>query len=140
MKGQVSPIFKKVGDFVKEMKTFLGRDSILNAPDLTTEDVEVPEWGGWVRVRALSGKERDIFEASVTGTHKKNKRMNLDNVRARLVQMTIVGEDGQPLFKRSDIEALGKKSAAALDRVFEVATRLSGISEADVDELTENFD
>jgi len=138
--GEVSPIFKKVGDFVKEMKTFLGRDSILNAPDLTTEDVEVPEWGGWVRVRALSGKERDIFEASVTGTHKKNKRMNLDNVRARLVQMTIVGEDGQPLFKRSDIEALGKKSAAALDRVFEVATRLSGISEADVDELTENFD
>lgn len=121
-------------------KTFLGRDSILSVPDLTTEDVEVPEWGGWVRVRALSGKERDIFEASVTGTHKKNKRMNLDNVRARLVQMTIVGEDGQPLFKRADVEALGKKNAAALDRVFEVATRLSGISEADVDELTENFD
>ena len=39
---------------------------------------------------------------------------------------------------RTQIDALGAKSAAPLDRCFEVAQRLSGISEADVEELTKN--
>jgi hypothetical protein len=36
------------------------------------------------------------------------------------------------------VEALGKKSAAALNRVFEVAQRLSGITDDDVEELAKN--
>ena len=38
----------------------------------------------------------------------------------------------------ADMEALGEKSAAALQRVFDVARRLSGMSESDVEELTKN--
>jgi hypothetical protein len=37
-----------------------------------------------------------------------------------------------------DINTLGQKSAAALDRVYEVAARLSKISKEDVDELAKN--
>lgn len=117
----------------------LSRDQILKAQDLATEDVNVPEWGGMVRVKGLSGTERDRFEASFIGENTKNKRRNLANLRARLVALTVVDKEGKPLFRPNDVEALGQKSAAALDRVFDVAVRLAGMRDEDVDELTENF-
>ena len=37
----------------------LSKDDILGVEDLSTEDVEVPEWGGMVTLRELKGSERD---------------------------------------------------------------------------------
>jgi len=118
---------------------FLSREDILQKQDISYEDVEVPEWGGTVRVKAMNGTERDEFESSMlqnAGT--KAQAMNTRNIRAKLVCKTCVGEDLKPLFTVADIEVLGKKSAAALDRVYEVASRLSKVSEADVEELVKN--
>lgn len=119
----------------------LTRDQILAAPEAAAvvEDVEVPEWGGVVRVRALSGWERDRFEESLTVRRGKKIQVSMANVRARLTALCCVGEDGKSLFRESDIEALGKKSAAALDRVFGVAQRLAGIGDQDLEEMTGNF-
>ena len=39
--------------------SLLSAAEILAADDLPTEDVEVSEWNGTVRVRALTGAERD---------------------------------------------------------------------------------
>jgi hypothetical protein len=119
--------------------TLLTRDQILAADDITTEDVEVPEWGGTVRVRGMSGTERDAFEAASLKGKGKNRDVNLANLRARLVAASIVDEQGQKLFDARDVAALGRKSAAALGRVFDVAQRLAGLSDEDVDELTEDF-
>ncbi len=52
----------------------LTKDDILGADDLATEDVEVPEWGGCVRVRALTGTERDAFEAAMFRMPKPGKK------------------------------------------------------------------
>ena len=122
------------------VKSLLSREAILAAEDRVVEEVEVPEWGGLVRVKGLSGTERDQFEASVAERKGKKTRMNLANIRARLVQRCVIGEDDKPLFKPNDVTALGAKSAAALDRVFEVAMRLSGMRDEDIEELTENLD
>ena len=120
------------------MKT-LGRDAILGADDLETEEVEVPEWKGTVRVRSLTGKERDRFEAGTLGDRAKgNGAMNLVNLRARLVVEACVNEKGEQLFEASDVEKVGDKNAAALCRVFDVAKRLAGISDDDVEELAKN--
>jgi hypothetical protein len=120
----------------------LSRDDILKATALPTEEVEVPEWGGMVLVRALSGRERDEFEASMVAQRGEGKNMTLvpdtANVRAKLAAWCITGEDGKPYFTQRDVHALGELSGAALDRVFEVAQRLSGLSEADVEELAGN--
>lgn len=119
----------------------LSRDQILQADDLTVEIVEVPEWGGEVKVRALTGRERDQLEASVTRTNAKGDMigMNLDNLRARLCAMALINGDGELLFTtKADILALGGKSGIVLNRVFEVAQRLSGITAEDVDKLTKN--
>lgn len=117
--------------------TLLSRDQILSADDLTHEDLPVPEWGGTVRVRSLTGTERDAFEVSVSPDGKKT---NLANVRARLVAKTVVDEQGNALFTDTDVIKLGLKNAAALNRVWDVARKLSGLTEDDVKELVEDFD
>jgi len=113
----------------------LTKDQILNSDDLVKELVTVPEWGGDVYVRTLTGTERDLFESKIMG---KNGGVNMQDLRARLCSLTITGEDGERLFEESDIKALGKKSAKALSRVFNVAQELNKISDDDVEELTKN--
>lgn len=108
----------------------LSRDAILAASDLPTETVPVPEWGGDVIVRALTGAERDEYEVAM-GDALRAKTGGSINMRARLVAMTLVDESGQRLFNHeTHVVRLGDKSGRALDRVFEVAQRLSGIGPA----------
>ena len=117
------------------MGSYLTRDAILAAASLKTEDVKVPEWGGTIRVRELTGRERDEWEASLAVQRGKQMVPDVANMRAKLAARCIIGEDGEPLFTQSDVHALGDLSAAALDRVFEVASRLSGLNEKDLEDL-----
>jgi hypothetical protein len=118
---------------------YLTKQQILDAQDLETKEVEVPEWGGTVLVKTMTGVERDAFESSVVKGKGKNTTVNMANIRAKLVAASIVDQDGQRLFDDQDVQALGKKSAAALDRVFGVAQKLSKISQDDVEELAKNL-
>jgi|SRR5690554_5882572 len=118
----------------------LSRDDILKASDIETREVDVPEWGGKVYVRGLTGSERDAYEASLVQFRGKQRVPDLANARAKLVVRCIVDEEGNRVFTDADANALGKKSGAVLDRLFEVASKLSGLSDKDVDELVGNFD
>lgn len=111
------------------------RDLILKSDDKKSVSVEVPEWGVTVHVRVMSGLARDRFD-SLLGTMSKNK--NLDNIRAALTAFTACDENGAEIFKPEDIEELGQKSSAALDRIFAVAQRINCLSEQDIDELKKN--
>lgn len=106
----------------------LSRDQILDAADLKTEEVQVPEWGGSVLVRGLNGTERDAYENGLIRMEGQSAKSNLLNMRAKLVALCLVDEKGGRLFADTDIRALGRKSAAALERVYEVAARLSGLA------------
>lgn len=121
------------------MAKLLTKEQILDAQDLETREVEVPEWGGVVLVKGMTGVERDDFEAQMIVGKGKNTTVNMKNVRAKLVAASVVDEDGQRLFTDQDVQALGKKSAAALDRVFAVAQRLSKIGKDDIEELAKNL-
>lgn len=116
----------------------LSKDQILNANDYEYEDIEVKEWGGTVRVRTMSGTERDNFEASVFESKGKDTKVNFKNFRAKLCAMTIVNEENMRMFTDSEVDDLGKKSAKALDKVFNVAQKLNGIGAKEVEELTKN--
>jgi hypothetical protein len=120
---------------------YLSADDILGADDLQREAVSVPEWGGTVLVQGMSGTDRDRFEAAMLNANMNgvDKDKALDRYRARLAAYCLVDENGKRLF-RSDAEVnrLGLKSAQALTRVVDVATRLSGLNDEDVEELTGN--
>ena len=120
------------------MGKLLTRDQILRAPDIQEETVAVPEWGGNVLVRGMTGAERDAFEASVITGRGANRQVNLQNIRAKLVARSVVDEAGAQIFTEADIEALGGKSALALERLFDVASRLSGIGAVELEELAKN--
>lgn len=125
----------------------LGRDEILTADDIQYEIVEVPEWSrpgsklaARVRVKALAAIERDDFERSliIVSADGKKTRNDFSNMRAKLCSRAIVDKNGKRIFQDSDVLALGAKSAAALDRVFEVASRLAKISKEDIEEAKGN--
>ena len=120
-----------------EKRTILSKDSILTADDLPTEAVEVEEWGGWVLIRTLTGRERDRLEADMLAG-KNGQAIDLDNVRARLIVAAAVDEEGKQLFQPAEIAELGEKSGAALSRVASVAQRLSGMSTDDIKDLAKN--
>lgn len=117
----------------------LKREDILQADDIKRQLVNLPEWGGDVYVKGMTGAERDKFEGSLIIMRGKDKEMNMTNIRAKLASMTICDDKGKRLFNENDVQALSQKSAAALQRVFAVAQKLSGISDDDVEELAEEL-
>jgi hypothetical protein len=117
----------------------LGKDQIFGADDITTQVLPVPEWGGEVMVRGLTGHERDAWEQSMTVRKGRKVEMDTTDFRARLVVLCVVDEKGQRLFHDGDVHQLASKSGAALDRIYTVAAELSGISEKDVEDLTKDF-
>lgn len=117
----------------------LGRADILAATqDLVTETVPVPEWGGSVLVRSMTGADRDAFEATLVVEKDGKRSADLTSMRAKLVAMTVVDENGLRLFSAEDVPALNVRSATALERVFQVAQRLSGIGAEAVKEAEKN--
>ena len=117
----------------------LTKEQILAAADRPYEEVSVPEWGGAVRVRSMSGADRDDYEQWMANLNRAGGSLLLPNVRARLVALSAVGGDGARLFAEADIEALGAKSARALDRVFAAAKRVNGIGADEIEALEKNF-
>lgn len=120
----------------------LGREAILNAQDTDYEEVPVPEWepDGVVRLRSITGTQRDSYEAGLVDQRGRDQKMNLRNARTKLIVLCAVDEEGRLLFTADDINALGRKNAAPLDRLFDACQRLAGMSAKDVKELTEGFD
>jgi hypothetical protein len=120
------------------MGKVLGRDDILAVSDLETEVVDVPEWGGKVTVRGLTGDERDSYEQSIVVMKGNQVFPKSQGARARLVALSVVDAEGKRMFSDSDVHALGRKSAGALQRIYDVARRLSGLTEGEVEELVGN--
>lgn len=116
----------------------LTRDQIIACQDIKTEEVQVPEWGGSVLVRGLTGEERDAYEATLMQLRGTDAKLNLANARAKLVARSVVDDAGNLLFSDRDVAQLAKKGAAALQHIFDVAQRLSGLTKSDLDDLTKN--
>ncbi len=104
----------------------LSRDQILGAVDFNFVDVEVPQWGGSVRLRGLSAAERDEFEASL------GVSQDLVNMRARLVVNCLVDENGDKLFKSTEAKELGKKNGQVINMLFDEVRKLSGMADEDL--------
>jgi hypothetical protein len=116
----------------------LTAEAILGQEDLPKQRVIVPEWKGCVWVRSITGEERDAFEVGMVEQRGPDRVTNMRNVRARLVALCACDAEGKRIFTDQQAEALGRKNARALERLFVVARRLNGILTADVAELVGN--
>ena len=120
----------------------LSKEQITAADDRQWEDVDVPEWGGTVRVLGMSGTERNAYQSSlvVLGPNGSVQRMNMADQLAKLVAKSVVGEDFERLFNDNEVKELGKKNGAVLERIGQVAQRLSGLRKEDVEAKAGNSD
>lgn len=120
-----------------ELPDITDGQQILSKVDLVTEAVPCPEWGCTVYVRVMDGTARDAFDAGNLIIGDDNKmEPNFANMRARLCALTMCRKDGTLLFGVDDVEAIGGKSAVALERVYTVARRLNKLNKEDTDFFT----
>ena len=110
------------------MQILTKSDILADREDIPFEVVEVPEWGGAVRVRGLTAAERDRYEASLVKLSKRGDvQQTSENAKGRLAALGICDERGGRIFSDDDARSLGDKSAKALSRVCDVIARLSGM-------------
>ncbi len=114
------------------------RETILASDDLPRESINVPEWGMDLHIRTLTGAEREDFENVVQHASAGKGGMDLRGLKIKLVLSTLCTEDGELVFDSTDQLLLNGKSASAIDRIFQVSQRLSGLTNEDADEMVEN--
>lgn len=117
----------------------LSRDEIFSkAEQLKKREVNIPEWGGTVFVRELTGLERDAWELSNARAQEKGRLVDGRSIRAKLIAKVVVDEKGDHVFSDNDVVRLGKTGAKALDRIYDVAVELSGLREDAAEEVAKN--
>ena len=116
----------------------LNKESILAANDSRIETVDVPEWGGVVRVKTMTGTERDAFDQMVLEGRGSDKAANIRNFRSKICVCCICDGDGNRLFANGDVDIVGKKSSIVLDRISESASKLNALGRKDIEELEKN--
>jgi hypothetical protein len=96
----------------------------------------VPELGGAVYVRGMSGKERDKFEEGLRIKKGKHAgQSDLRNFRAQLAVKVIVDEHGERILNDGDVDIIGKLPAGVLDRILAKCNELSGKAEEEIEDL-----
>lgn len=118
----------------------LNRNQILAASDVQIERVSVPEWGGDVCIRVLSGSQRDKLDAFVTRNMTKEGTLkDPSGLRVLICTLACCDEAGKPLFKADDAAELAEKSSAVLDRIVKAASALNGLGDAAIEVARENL-
>ena len=114
----------------------LSKSALVGATVLPVEEVPVPELDGTVWVRGMSGTERDAFESGLWIGKGRHRQINTQNLRARLLAYCVQESSaGGRMFNDAEVDAIGRIRVDVLQRLFNVAQRLSGISDEDVEEL-----
>ncbi|WP_405710111.1 hypothetical protein OG264_16110 [Streptomyces xanthophaeus] len=114
----------------------LTRAQIDAADDRTWEDIEVPEWGGSVRILGLSGTERDAYQASMVrmGSQGNVTGVNLADTSARLLAKCLVDESFQRLYTDKEVKEIGAKDGKVIKTLFAEAQRISGLGKGAVED------
>jgi hypothetical protein len=109
------------------------RDKILAVQnDTPSELVKIKEWDVEVMVRGFTLGAKDNFLAAIINPETKQADLRAFNVGI-LVGTAFDPESGEKLFTESDIPILKEKSAAVVQRLVDVGTRLSGLSDEAVE-------
>lgn len=117
----------------------LTRDQLLDAAkkaQIERDRLFVPELGGDIWVRGMSGIERDKFEEGLRIRRgRRAGQSDLRNFRAQLAVRVIVDESGNRILNDLDADIFGKVPAGVLDRIIARCTELSGKAAEDIDDM-----
>lgn len=122
------------------MTKILTAAEILGADDLKTTDIACPEWGGVVRLRAMSaldrvrilGKRTEVIAAALKSKDADpSVAISLDkmfDMQVEMIAACAISESGDKLFSEDEVAKLGGKNPEVLDRLGNAAAEISGLS------------
>lgn len=108
------------------------REQILGRQPGRFHVVEVPEWGGDVRLKALSVRDRAIIETEFVRLGRLAREQSPDyvsamrNMQLQLVALSVVDEAGAHQFTLDDVDQLSHQEPEAIGRLSDAATLLNG--------------
>lgn len=103
------------------------RDRILNAEDLGSEIVYIPEWDVKVEVRAMTVAQQQTLIAKV---RKPNGDLNSELLAVEtIIAACFDPETGERVFDDADRDVLRTKSASAFSRLLAASNRAAGMED-----------
>jgi hypothetical protein len=97
--------------------------------------VVVPGWGT-IHVAKFTARDRDRFEEIVTGGIP--GKVNLRNVRAQVVTLLAVNEDGTRMFQDGDADAIGELDSDSVQMIIDAGFRLNGLNTDSLEDSVKN--
>jgi hypothetical protein len=120
-----------MADQAETPRVFLDRITLLSRIDQQREEVEVPEWGSYVRIGSWSAATRWRIAREVQRQQAEGPDARGDLITL-VAALSVVDEHGKRMFSDEDLAALGQRNARALQRIFDAAMSLNGMSEVAV--------
>ncbi len=120
------------------------KDRIKDHNDTKWEAVPIPEWGEGVvlYVRNTTHEEKIQWELSLASKTRDGKvKTSLQQAQYKMVSLVTFEQEGgtTPFFTPGDWQWVKGKGSGPIQKLFDTAIRLSGVSNTDVDELFENL-
>lgn len=113
---------------------------ILQAQDIATKEIEVPEWGGNILIKQLSRGQQDEYLKRQFGarmrqdTKAKTQELDLSNMYghdAFLLVCAVCDDNAKPIFTAAQIDALKQKNGEVIGRIAKEILQFSGMVEDD---------
>jgi len=118
----------------KASPNVLSINDIINAEDCEMIEADVPEWGGIVFLKVLTGKERESLFAKVNAAKNEGKYFSPD-----LVAMCLCDQTGEGLCRtEGTIKAIRGKSSIVIERLAQIAVELNGLGDDAVENAAKN--
>ena len=113
----------------------LSADDIWAAKDIEEREVDVPQWGGAVRIKTFSKKQAEAMRKRATVKDRVGNE-SLDNAMLEALLFT----EGviEPKFALDDYDRVQEKSAVAVGTVLKAIMDASGLSQLAVTEATKS--
>lgn len=117
---------------MNDVTTLLSADQILRAEDKDFEDIDIPLWGGTVRIQALSAAQTIEFVDSLKSPAAKK------NSNTKIVLMSCVDAEGNFIFTKDQLAQLKEKSLKVLNQVANRCLILNELSDEEPEENIKN--
>ena len=114
------------------------RDLVAEANDIEVRQVEVPEWGVTLELRAFSLDARSAFLDSMNlGQHEDGAELQgaiSKMYPAMLIAACFDPDTGAPVFTENDRPMLLGKNGTVVDRIGDVIMKMNGMAEGAIDD------
>ncbi|MFI5223668.1 MAG: hypothetical protein ACHQX3_05380 [Nitrospirales bacterium] len=107
----------------------LSMEEIGNATDVEFQVIQMPEWGGAVRIGSITAE--DIVEWNESNSDPAAKRL----AGIRLVVQSMVDKDGKRIGTPKAVDVLKKRSAASINKLVEKVLVLNKLNAKGLEEV-----